>query len=138
MKLHVALAVDEMDAQKRLLNLATRRCPDDPEGEMRRLEDAADETIEMMRNGMYTAETDPVPVELAVAAAAPKAADVKVTIDSIEKAIKKLRMFLVQNSGDTNPQVVKMVLTANAEVEAFEAVLHSLKGRHTDLRIYAQ
>lgn len=138
MKLHVALAVDENDAQARLLRLAQRRCPDDPEGELRRLEDAADETIEMMRNGMYTAETDPVAGEMAVAAAAPKAADTKATVENLEKAIKKLRMFLVQNAGDTNPQVAKMVLTANAEVEAFEAVLQSLKGHHVALRIYAQ
>lgn len=139
MKLHVALAADEFDIQARLQRLAERRCPDDPEGEMRRLEAAADETIEMMRNGLYTAESDPAPGEVATAATLVKSyktQNVKMTMESLEKVIKRLRMNVVTLSGDKNPQIVAEYNRAKDRLELVEAIVQSMNGNHADLRIY--
>jgi hypothetical protein len=71
------------------------------------------------------------------AATVVKVADAKVTAATLEKSIKQTRMFLVQTSGEQNPQIVAEVVRARERLAVMEAVLHSLKGNHVDLRVYA-
>lgn len=76
-------------------------------------------------------------IQLATAATVVKVADAKITADNIEKAIKVARLFLVQTSGEQNPQVVAEVARMRERLSTLEAVLHSLKGNHVDLRTLA-
>jgi phosphoribosylanthranilate isomerase len=75
-------------------------------------------------------------IQIATAATVVKVADAKITADNIEKAIKQTRMFLVQTSGEQNPQIVAEVMRMRERQAVLEAVLHSLKGSHVDLRAY--
>lgn len=76
-------------------------------------------------------------VELALAAAKTyKAKDVKTTMESVDKIIRKLRMDVVTLSGEKNPQVVAMYQRSKDRLELLEALVHSMNGRHSDLRIY--
>ena len=72
----------------------------------------------------------------ATAATVVKSADAKITADTLEKGIKQTRMFLVQSAGEQNPQIVMEVVRARERLAVMEAVLHSLKGSHVDLRMY--
>lgn len=75
-------------------------------------------------------------VHLATAATVVKASDAKITAASLESAIKQARQFLVQAASEKNPQIVAQVARVRERQEVMEAVLHSLKGSHVELRAY--
>lgn len=74
-------------------------------------------------------------VQIATAAAI-KAADAKQTAIYVEQAIEKCRQSLQAFHGQENPQVVRMRERAEAQKDALEAVLNSLRGNHVDIRLY--
>lgn len=75
-------------------------------------------------------------IQVATAATVVKVADAKITADNLEKGIKVARQFIVQASGESNPQIVAEVTRVKERLAVMEAVLHSLKGSHVDLRAY--
>ncbi len=54
----------------------------------------------------------------------------------IEQVIKKLKQEISELGDNPNPHVKKEVVLMTSELQILEAVLSSLEGNHTSLRIY--
>jgi hypothetical protein len=60
------------------------------------------------------------------------------TVTMLKRAIAKEQRFIEGATGDSNPQVIAMLNRSMGRLEAFEAVLDSLRGTHCFLNIYAK
>ncbi len=59
------------------------------------------------------------------------------TMEMVEKAMSRSREMAQTFAGETNPQIVEMRIRKEAEAQAFESVLRSLRGDSVNLRIFA-
>ena len=59
------------------------------------------------------------------------------TMEMVEKAMNHSRQMALSFAGETNPQIVEMRIRKEAEAEAFESVLRSLRGDSVHIRIFA-
>ena len=60
------------------------------------------------------------------------------TVTMLKRAIAKEQSFIEVTAKSTNPQVIAMLNRSMGRLEAFEAVLDSLRGTHCFLNIYAK
>lgn len=59
------------------------------------------------------------------------------TMEMVKKAMNYSRQMAISFAGETNPQMVEMRIRKEAEAQAFESVLRSLRGDTVDIRIFA-